>query len=57
MKMLEGPMETLLDGAWHPNANMMATVSEYGFVYIWTVKYTENWSAFAPGKLIALTNL
>ena len=27
---------------------MIASVSSYGNIYLWTTKHEENWSAFAP---------
>ncbi|ORX62772.1 WD40 repeat-like protein, partial [Hesseltinella vesiculosa] len=48
VKILEGPNEPLDDVTWHPEQPMIATVSSYGNVYLWTTKTEENWSAFAP---------
>ncbi|KAJ3310700.1 chromatin binding protein, partial [Blyttiomyces sp. JEL0837] len=48
VKMLEGPKEGLLDISWHPTRPILASVSAFGVVYIWTVTVHENWSAFAP---------
>ncbi|KAJ3396829.1 chromatin binding protein [Lobulomyces angularis] len=48
VKMLQGPMESILDLAWHPCRPLIASVSEYSGIYIWTVTVSENWSAFAP---------
>ncbi|KAI8371652.1 WD40-repeat-containing domain protein [Radiomyces spectabilis] len=48
VKILEGPKEPLDDLAWHPVRPIIASVSSYGNIYIWTAKHEENWSAFAP---------
>ena len=31
-----------------PQRPIIASISMYGLVFIWTVNSTENWSAFAP---------
>ncbi|KAI8646203.1 quinon protein alcohol dehydrogenase-like superfamily [Parasitella parasitica] len=48
VKILEGPKEPLDDLAWHPVRPIIASVSSFGNIYIWTTKHEENWSAFAP---------
>ncbi|KAK4519026.1 Rho guanine nucleotide exchange factor [Mucor velutinosus] len=48
VKILEGPKEPLDDLAWHPVRPIIASVSSFGNIYIWTAKHEENWSAFAP---------
>ncbi|KAJ3408067.1 hypothetical protein HDV05_005156 [Chytridiales sp. JEL 0842] len=48
VKMLEGPKEGLTDLAWHPTRPIMASVTGFGAINVWTVKVQENWSAFAP---------
>ncbi|OZJ03135.1 hypothetical protein BZG36_03866 [Bifiguratus adelaidae] len=48
VKILEGPKEQLDDLAWHPIRPMIASVSGYGNVYIWSTNHQENWSSFAP---------
>ncbi|PSS24048.1 Protein RBL like [Actinidia chinensis var. chinensis] len=48
VKILEGRKEAMIDLAWHPVHPVVASVSLVGFVYIWAIDYTENWSAFAP---------
>ncbi|KAI8074114.1 WD40-repeat-containing domain protein [Gongronella butleri] len=48
VKILEGPNEPLDDVTWHPEQPIIATVSSYGNLYLWTTKHEENWSAFAP---------
>ncbi|KAJ3299433.1 Retinoblastoma-binding protein 5 [Borealophlyctis nickersoniae] len=48
VKMLEGPREGLVDLAWHPQRPIIASVSHYGTIYIWSVNYVQNYSAFAP---------
>ncbi|KAI8801674.1 WD40-repeat-containing domain protein, partial [Cladochytrium replicatum] len=49
VKMLEGPRarEGLAD-LWHPVRPIICSISRFGTVFIWTVHYQENWSAFAP---------
>ncbi|CDS04820.1 hypothetical protein LRAMOSA07350 [Lichtheimia ramosa] len=48
LKILEGPKEPLDDLTWHPVQPVIASVSSFGNIYIWTSKREENWSAFAP---------
>lgn len=48
VKMLDGPHEGLSDFSWHPYRPILASVSTFGAIYIWTVTVHENWSAFAP---------
>lgn len=50
LRILEGPRTAggLLDCVWHPQRPIIASISMYGLVFIWTVNSTENWSAFAP---------
>ncbi|ORX82313.1 WD40 repeat-like protein [Basidiobolus meristosporus CBS 931.73] len=48
VKILEGPKEPIRDLAWHPKRPIVASVSNYGIVYLWTRSPTESWSAFAP---------
>ncbi|KAI8149001.1 WD40-repeat-containing domain protein [Fennellomyces sp. T-0311] len=48
VKILEGPKEPLDDLSWHPIRPVIASVSSYGNIYLWTTKHEENWSAFAP---------
>jgi COMPASS component SWD1 len=47
-----GQGEKVKDGALHfachPTRPILAVCSRSGSVYIWTKKYSENWSAFAP---------
>ncbi|KAI9347931.1 WD40-repeat-containing domain protein [Zopfochytrium polystomum] len=48
VKILEGPKEGLSDLSWHPYRPILASVSTFGAIYVWTVTVHENWSAFAP---------
>lgn len=48
IRTLDGPKEGILDLVWHPSRPVIASVSTFGTIYIWTVPKTENWSAFAP---------
>ncbi|KAK9695470.1 chromatin binding protein, variant 3 [Basidiobolus ranarum] len=48
IKILEGPKEPLRDLTWHPKRPIIASVSTYGMVYVWTRSPNESWSAFAP---------
>ncbi|KAJ3054017.1 hypothetical protein HK097_002846 [Rhizophlyctis rosea] len=48
VKMLEGPREDLSDLTWHPHRPMIASVTSYGIMYVWSVNYVQNYSAFAP---------
>jgi COMPASS component SWD1 len=57
VKILEGPKEPLDDLAWHPVRPIIASVSSFGNIYIWTAKHEENWSAFAPDFLELEENL
>jgi COMPASS component SWD1 len=47
-----GQGEKVKDGALyfacHPTRPILATCARSGAVYIWTKRYSENWSAFAP---------
>ena len=47
-----GQGEKVRDGALHfachPTRPILAVCSRSGAVYVWTKKYSENWSAFAP---------
>jgi len=47
-KRLEGPPEGVMDLQWHPHEPFIVSCSTFGTIYIWAVKKTENWSAFAP---------
>jgi COMPASS component SWD1 len=33
---------------WHPVRPVIASVSSYGLIYVWTKTINQNWSAFAP---------
>ena len=47
-----GQGEKVSDGALHfachPTRPILATCAKSGAVYVWTKRYSENWSAFAP---------
>ena len=47
-----GQGEKIKDGAlWfacHPTRPILAACARSGAIYIWTKRYSENWSAFAP---------
>ena len=47
-----GQGEKVSDGALHfachPTRPILATCAKSGSVYVWTKRYSENWSAFAP---------
>lgn len=43
VKMLEGPKESILGLAWHPLRPVIASVSSYGVVYLWSVTYTVTY--------------
>ena len=45
---LEGPHEGVEDMLWHPEKDILLTVCNSGYAYIWAKAYVENWSAFAP---------
>lgn len=45
---LEGPHEGVEDMLWHPEKDILLTVCNSGYSYIWAKAYVENWSAFAP---------
>ncbi|KAK9808774.1 hypothetical protein WJX72_003348 [[Myrmecia] bisecta] len=47
-RILEGPKEGTADIAWHPNRDILVSVSVTGKIYLWAKVYQENWSAFAP---------
>jgi COMPASS component SWD1 len=47
-KTLEGPQEGVMNLQWHPRRPVIASCSSNGAVFIWAVRQTENWSAFAP---------
>lgn len=47
-KRLEGPTEGVMHLEWHPFKPVLASCSTQGVVFIWSVRQTENWSAFAP---------
>ena len=48
VKILDGPMEGIVDLKWHPMKPYVACCTDFGNVYLWSKNYTENWSAFAP---------
>ena len=48
VKRLEGPSEGIMHLEWHPKKPVLASCSTQGVVFIWSVRQTENWSAFAP---------
>lgn len=50
MTILEGPSHrgVLRDAVWHPSRPIIVSVDANGEVHLWTKKYSENWSAFAP---------
>ena len=47
-----GQGEKVRDGALHfachPARPILAVCARSGSVYVWTKRYSENWSAFAP---------
>ncbi|KAJ1954474.1 chromatin binding protein [Linderina pennispora] len=49
VKVLDGPNELLEDCAVHPLRPIIASVSTFGLVYLWTRVPQQNWTAFAPG--------
>jgi COMPASS component SWD1 len=56
VKILEGPREPSYALAWHPSRPIVASVSSYGLVYLWSKTQEENWSSFAPGFTELETN-
>lgn len=34
--------------AWHPTRSCLVSLTTTGRVLVWSLVYTENWSAFAP---------
>lgn len=48
LKKLEGPKEGLSDVKWHPKRPLIASLSSLGRVFLWSVNYVQNFSAFAP---------
>jgi len=46
--MLNGPKDGAIHFACHPTRPILACCARSGTVYIWTKRYSENWSAFAP---------
>jgi WD40 repeat protein len=48
VKKLEGPKEGLLDLKWHPKRPIIVSLSGFGTIFIWSVSYVQNFSAFAP---------
>ncbi|KAJ1674039.1 chromatin binding protein [Spiromyces aspiralis] len=49
VKMLTGPHELLEDFSVHPLRPIIASISTFGMIYLWTRKPQQNWNAFAPG--------
>ena len=47
-KILDGPKDGALHFAYHPTRPILACCARSGAVYVWTKRYSENWSAFAP---------
>jgi len=45
---LYGPKDGPLYFACHPTRPILACCAKSGVVYVWTKRYSENWSAFAP---------
>lgn len=45
---LNGPKDGAMSFACHPTRPILACCARSGVVYIWTKRYSENWSAFAP---------
>ena len=48
IKKLEGPKEGLSDVKWHPKRPLIASLSSLGNIFLWSVNYVQNFSAFAP---------
>ncbi|KAI3620516.1 hypothetical protein CBS9595_002483 [Malassezia furfur] len=49
VKILEGPREPLISAQWHPVQPQIASIAASGDIYLWKTKWTEIWSAYAPG--------
>lgn len=49
VKILEGPREPLISAQWHPLQPQLASIAASGDIYLWKTKWTEIWSAYAPG--------
>lgn len=49
LKILEGTAEPATSVSWHPVRPVIASVSPYGLIYLWTKPNEDEWSAFAPG--------
>jgi len=49
IKHLEGPKEGIMDLQWHPTRPTIVSVSTSGSIFVWGSRFTENWSAYAPG--------
>ncbi|KAL1916533.1 uncharacterized protein VTP21DRAFT_5724 [Calcarisporiella thermophila] len=47
-KILQGPKDPLEDVAWHPSMPVVASVTNYGDMYLWGRGRQQSWSAFAP---------
>lgn len=47
-KVLEGPAEGIIDMVWHPYRPVLASLNNYGVIFLWQIQHTQNFSAFAP---------
>ncbi|WFC99029.1 chromatin binding protein [Malassezia yamatoensis] len=48
-KILEGPREPLIFAVWHPIQPQIVSIAASGDLFLWRTKWTEIWSAYAPG--------
>ncbi|KAJ1560109.1 hypothetical protein HK096_009955, partial [Nowakowskiella sp. JEL0078] len=49
IRKLEEPKgEGVADFVWHPSMPTVVSISRFGVVFIWSIEYQENWSAFTP---------